>query len=442
MTSRDMTSLLPLRDGAAANTGDREAGQPWADRLQVIGYGAISWPFLLYSLWGGTKDSKRRLLARVGLADDALPNLGSWKADTGLLHRIVDAVEELRPRHVVELGAGASSLVCARALQRNGGGTLHSFDQHAGFVAATREWLEQEGVEACMHHAPLQTAQADSAGSSGRTWPGKWYALSDLPDVIDLLIIDGPPWTVHPLVRGGAEVLFDRLSPGAIVLLDDASRPGERVVARRWAEAWPDMQFERHGGSTKGTLVGRKLPTAEVIAFPGSAPRKPVSHWRRAATVAALLALGWFAHDVAGDMSRPAQAAAFIEEADASAQASLMRQQMASQIESVKLDRAEILRVTGLALPALPADWRVIDVQLFPSHMGTALTVSLQTPQGQALALYATRAETPAEALPLLERREGRALAYWEQGPMAYALSGEIASAQVLALAAELADEG
>lgn len=71
------------------------------------------------------------------LADDALPHLGSWKADTGLLHRIVDAIEELRPRVVVELGSGASSLVCARALELNGGGRLVSYDQHAPFVEAT-----------------------------------------------------------------------------------------------------------------------------------------------------------------------------------------------------------------------------------------------------------------------------------------------------------------
>jgi predicted O-methyltransferase YrrM len=427
MTSREMTGLLPLRSDAEPGAARKSLG----DRFDVLRFGAISWPFLLYSLWGGTRASKRRLLARIGLADDALPNLGSWKADTGFLHRIVDAVEALRPRNVVELGAGASSLVCARALQLNGGGTLHSFDQHAGFVAATREWLESEGVEARLHHAPLVASPAG--------WRGEWYHLANLPETIDLLIIDGPPWTVHPLVRGAAEVLFERLSPGAVVLLDDASRPGERAVARRWAEAWPGMRFERHGGSTKGTLVGRKLPTAEVLPFPAPVRTKPVPHWRRAASVAALVALGWVAHDVAGDLVPGAQAASFIEQADASVEASLMRQQMASQVESAMLDRAEIRRVTGLEMPVLPADWLVTDVQLFPSDNGTALTIAAVAPDGVPVALYAARAETPAGSLPLLERRAGRSLAYWEEGQMAFALSAEIAPAQVLELAAQLA---
>lgn len=246
MTSRDSTALLTLRDDRA----EGEASTTLGDRVAVWAYGAITWPFLLYSLWGGTKASKRRLLARLGLADDALPNLGSWKADTGLLHRIVDAVEELRPRVVVELGAGATTLICARALQLHGGGALYTYDQHAGFVEQTRAWIESEGLAANLHHAPL--------GPPPAGWPGLWYQLSDLPETIDLLVIDGPPWTLHPQVRGAAEVLFERLSPGGMVLLDDAARPGERMIARRWAAKWPQMTFRRMGGSTKGTLQGCK----------------------------------------------------------------------------------------------------------------------------------------------------------------------------------------
>lgn len=256
MTSRNTTPLLTLGiDDDAQATAARRDLSALAYRLA---FGAIGWPWLLTSLWGGTKRSKAKLLERVGLAPDALPHLGSWKADTGLLHRIVDAVEELRPQTVVELGAGASSLVAAKALQLNGGGRLYSYDQHGGFVDATRRWLREEGLDATMRHAPLR---AEIAG-----WPGPWYDLAGLPDQIDLLIIDGPPWTVHPYVRGAAESLFDRLAPGAIVLLDDGARPGERVVARRWRKNWPDMAFERVSGSTKGTLVGRKRAAPQTGA--------------------------------------------------------------------------------------------------------------------------------------------------------------------------------
>src|SRR3546814_1390230 len=78
-----------------------------------------SW--LLRSLSGGRRSDKMALLDRLQLPHDALPHLGSWKADTALLELIVDGIEELRPANVVELGSGASSLVIARALQAFGG---------------------------------------------------------------------------------------------------------------------------------------------------------------------------------------------------------------------------------------------------------------------------------------------------------------------------------
>src|SRR3546814_4655977 len=84
---------------------------------------------------------KAALLRRLDLPEDALPHLGSWKADTRFLTHIVDAIEALRPAVVVELGCGASSLVIARALSMFGGGRLISYDQHQIFVTATAHWL-------------------------------------------------------------------------------------------------------------------------------------------------------------------------------------------------------------------------------------------------------------------------------------------------------------
>ena len=51
------------------------------------------------------------------------------------------------------------------------------------------------------------------------------------------------------------ECLFDRLSPGALVLLDDGARPGERVVARRWKKRWPQIEFARQPGSQGGDMI-------------------------------------------------------------------------------------------------------------------------------------------------------------------------------------------
>ncbi len=244
MTSRETTGLLTR---AAAGPRHRRTASDWA---WVLGFGAIQWPWLLRSLRGGSKAAKRTLLDRLDLPHDALPNLGSWKADTGLLTLLVDHIEAHRPQIVVEFGSGASSLILAKALQLHGGGRLHSYDQHADFVAATRDWLAGHGLSADMHHAPL--------GDPAPGWPGLWYDAPKLPDRIDLLVVDGPPWTIHPLIRGSAENLFARIQPGGAIVLDDAARPGERVVARRWRRSWPGLDFRLIHGGTKGTLVGRR----------------------------------------------------------------------------------------------------------------------------------------------------------------------------------------
>lgn len=245
MTTREATPLFPR----AMKEGKPE--RSWIDAAAVACFAVLQWPWLLRSLDGGTKADKARLLERLQLPPNALPNLGSWKADTGLLNLIVDTVSGERPKRVVEFGVGATSLVTARALQLAGnGGSLTGFDQHADFVRATQEWLAKHGLDADLRHAPL--------AKSPDGWPGVWYDTGPIDPGIDLLVVDGPPWSEHPFTRGAAETLFPLLSPRGIVLLDDAARPGERMVAAQWRKLHPHMEFTLWKGGTKGTLIGRR----------------------------------------------------------------------------------------------------------------------------------------------------------------------------------------
>ncbi|WP_265571725.1 class I SAM-dependent methyltransferase [Sphingomicrobium nitratireducens] len=240
MTSREQTGFL-------AKDHEANAHVTWRDRLTVALFAPFTAPFLLKSLRGGSKSEKARLLERLDLPADALPHLGSWKADTGLLHLICDTIEREKPQRVVEFGCGASSLVIAAALKKAGCPPHLSFDQHADFVEKTKEWLATHGLEADIRHAALKPSE---------DWPGLFYDLPEIEPGIELVIIDGPPWSLHPMTRGGADRLFPLLAHGATVLLDDANRPGERLVARRWKSAWPGIDFRRWTGGEKGTLIG------------------------------------------------------------------------------------------------------------------------------------------------------------------------------------------
>ncbi len=247
MTSRETTGIL-ARSHAADEWLQRERTvREWAT---LFAFGPINAPWLLRSLYGGSRLKKQALLERLGLPHDALPNLGSWKADVGLLTLITDHILAERPRRIVEFGTGASTLIIARALQMIGGGDFISIEQHEDFAKQTREWLADYGLKADLRAVPLVPSPGD--------WPGMWYDHGPLPDQIDLLLIDGPPWTIHPFTRGAASSLFGRMAPGGTVMLDDGARPGERIVARRWRKRWPQFDFRLLKSGTKGTLVGRR----------------------------------------------------------------------------------------------------------------------------------------------------------------------------------------
>ncbi len=249
MTSRETTGFLPRTHSAHERL---RAERTLKDKATILAFGVLNAPFLLKSLHGGSRKDKRALLAKLGLPADALPNLGSWKADMGLLKLVTDHILTAKPHTVVEFGTGASTLIMAKALQMTGAPHhLITVDQYEDFSAKTRDWLAEHGLSAEFRAAPLVDPPLG--------WPGLWYDPGTLPDKIDFILIDGPNWAIHPFTRGAAESLFDRLPIGGVVMLDDAARPGERVVARRWRRNWPNMNFSLSNVGTKGTLIGRRI---------------------------------------------------------------------------------------------------------------------------------------------------------------------------------------
>jgi hypothetical protein len=60
-----------------------------------------------------------------------------------------------------------------------------------------------------------------------------------MPDRFGLVVCDGPPSQTLGGRYGLAPVMKDRLGPGCVILLDDASREGEQEVVQRWAKELP-----------------------------------------------------------------------------------------------------------------------------------------------------------------------------------------------------------
>ena len=194
-----------------------------------------------------TRTSYAQLEALQGLLwtfkpDAPWPSTRFWAASPDLLREITTHVLLERPQVVVEASSGTSTLVIALCLQRLGAGKVIALEHDPVYVEKTRAAIALHGLQeqAMVIHAPL--VQHDVNGSKHQ-----WYDLSalQLPGSIDLLVVDGPPETTQKLARYPAvPLLASKFSRGARILLDDGSRPDERLMARRWAEENPGSQLE------------------------------------------------------------------------------------------------------------------------------------------------------------------------------------------------------
>lgn len=180
------------------------------------------------------------------------PWMTGWAATPEFAATMYDIVRERKPRNVLELGSGASSVIVAAALNQNGEGHLVSIDQDADYAAQTRSLLERHGLShrAEVYHAPLvQTELEDTR------WI--WYDTSRFPAdaLFDMLIIDGPHRELQKMARYPAlPLLMDRLTANAVIVLDDASRKDEKRAVERWQSRFDGLNV-RYLDSKKGTAV-------------------------------------------------------------------------------------------------------------------------------------------------------------------------------------------
>ena len=173
---------------------------------------------------------------------------------------VCDDVMVFGRRSLLELGSGTSTVVLARLL-RQLGGHLTSVEHDELWLERVRRWLDIEGLadQVTLVHAPLVPSSQALATSS-------WYDEVVLKDAalphapFDLVLVDGPPAGEE---RDGTArfpalpFLLPHLAAGALVVLDDAHRPGETEVLRRWRELAPDLVLTpRAGGDIALGVVG------------------------------------------------------------------------------------------------------------------------------------------------------------------------------------------
>lgn len=211
-----------------------------------------------------SKESFRQLEASTALYASVqprlpLPPMRDWAMSPDMAGLVFATVMQRKPRIVVELGSGVSTLVTGYALERLGAGRVISLDHDADFAETSRRAVKHHGLERWVdvHHAPLQHRECE--GKSG-----SWYDTSTLDaiDRIDVLVVDGPTQAgvETPMVRFPAlPALFEKLADDVIILVDDASRRDEDLMVKEWAKLYPEFAV-RHLPTETGTTILERRP--------------------------------------------------------------------------------------------------------------------------------------------------------------------------------------
>lgn len=226
----------------------------------------LAWPIMRRRIegivHGEAKTVNRQLQGYVAMAavlGDAqpLPQLDGWTLSPDNGAELVRQIYEKRPSVLVELGSGSSTIIAAALMEKLGSGHIYSVEHESAFADQTRGLVARAGLA---HRVMLIEAPLTEVSVGGTTV--EWYdpnMLEQLPESIDLLLVDGPPERSSEMARYPAfPMLKARLGESAVVLLDDARRRDESRILKRWGAENPDWEF-RMERTSAGIGIGTRV---------------------------------------------------------------------------------------------------------------------------------------------------------------------------------------
>lgn len=184
-----------------------------------------------------------------------LPPMRLWRIAPDFATVLVSVMRQHQPRLVVEIGSGVSTIITSYVLKEQNAGRVVSFEHEQGFARVSADEVAEHGLSAW---AEVRTAPLRDVTIGGENW--RWYDPAMFADLngIDLLTVDGPPESTGDFARYPAlPMLFDRLNPGALILVDDYLRDAEYLMVKRWLNEF-NVELVLADANEKGIAVLRK----------------------------------------------------------------------------------------------------------------------------------------------------------------------------------------
>lgn len=172
-----------------------------------------------------------------------MPQMRGWAISPDFANYLITTIMQERPKMILEVGSGVSTVVMAYRLEMLGSGYIVSLEHDEKCAQNTQRLLEEHQLD---KFARVVLAPLIPVTINARQW--LWYDLSKLPTdtLYDMLVIDGPPVTTQSHARYPALPLMRALMrDSAVILLDDAEREQEREILAMWTREFTDLTVSR-----------------------------------------------------------------------------------------------------------------------------------------------------------------------------------------------------
>lgn len=180
------------------------------------------------------------------------------------------------------------------------------------------------------------------------------------------------------------------------------------------------------------SMIARAMRGRAFAEFQSQPQRRSARHGlRQAAAVLLLVAAGWLGRSVTFGAAQAPMS--FAQEAD-----ELHDAVVSFQGNAEPRDFQALARKSDIALPSIPAGWRVTSASLISSELGPMILLTAVAPNGVRLTIVASSVASPGENALVLTNVESDSIASWSHGGRSYAVVGRTPQDLVRRLAADL----
>ena len=161
-----------------------------------------------------------------------IPPTRGWAASPDFLLKLIELIFLYKPKNVIELGSGVSTIIIGLALNKISEAKLVSLDHEEEYAIKTNGLIELNGLgrKIKVNYSPLNSYKIEDSN-----W--LWYDTNSIKSQanIDFIIVDGPPRKLQEKSRFPAlPILFEKLSRESTIILDDSNRDNEIEVIESW----------------------------------------------------------------------------------------------------------------------------------------------------------------------------------------------------------------